>query len=770
MMFLATVALCSLVAQRAEAQCPPTAPTVVPGNGSIVFNVDEGDSLSVAATAGGPAYEWDTDCNGVTASTGDRIAGAAFEFTAHERDGNSSSRLCVRSFNPTCGAGGQFSAATTVTINVRNVAPMITTTALASALVATPYRYGLAAMDPANPPNASTTRDALSWSATGLPPNLTIDPMTGVISGTPLASAAGFHSVQVTVSDGDGGTGTRAFRLFVGAASALVNCPTPRIETRADGTVGVSEGSLTTVRAEPNASVCTCSLAWDLGCDGSIDGNALSYLLDARGRDGTPDTGRICAVNIAAATAGVVCPSSSAAMAPIAYINVAPSIVTTSLPIGTTTGAYVAHIEARDPANPPNSAGFRDPLLYRATGLPSGLAIDPNTGVISGTPAPGTIARCYPVRFEVYDDEDAMATAMIDLCLTGSSAMRCPAAAPPATRPSIPEGSMGTVSVTLDPAMACGCAVEWDFECDGVPDGRGTSVPFDARGRDGFTSVRACFVSVPSLLAMCNAPSAVQSIEVLVPNVSPSFVTTSIPDATEGLAYSTTIEGSDPANPPISPRVRDPLEWSLMGAPSWLSIDPSTGELNGTPPPGTAGMSFTFRVILRDGDMGESTAVFTLVVRPSSRDAGVDASDSSFTDATVDARIDTGVDTGTDTGVDTGIATDVATDTGIIVDATTSDVGSADSGEDSSSDVVTSDIVTSDGAQDASVMDARASDGSVVDGATNDGAIRSPFSLSGDGACSCRAAGHGSNGSAPIGVIVLLAAIATVRRARRRTA
>ena len=86
------------------------------------------------------------------------------------------------------------------------------------------------------------------------------------------------------------------------------------------------------------------------------------------------------------------------------------------------------------------------------------------------------------------------------------------------------------------------------------------------------------------------------------------IVTTSIPDATEGVAYSYTLTatGGDASN----------YSWSISGQPSWLTIDASTGELSGTPPTGSAG-KYTFTVSLTDG-IGTVQTDFTLTVNSSS--------------------------------------------------------------------------------------------------------------------------------------------------------
>ncbi len=54
--------------------------------------------------------------------------------------------------------------------------------------------------------------DTLSYGATGLPPGLSIDPVTGIISGIIASNASGptgttGYTVTVQVSDGNGGTG-----------------------------------------------------------------------------------------------------------------------------------------------------------------------------------------------------------------------------------------------------------------------------------------------------------------------------------------------------------------------------------------------------------------------------------------------------------------------------------------------------------------------------------------------------------------------------------
>ena len=84
------------------------------------------------------------------------------------------------------------------------------------------------------------------------------------------------------------------------------------------------------------------------------------------------------------------------------------------------------------------------------------------------------------------------------------------------------------------------------------------------------------------------------------------ITTTSLPDATEGVAYSYTLSasGGDPSN----------YNWSVSGQPFWLAIDTTTGNLSGTPPAGSAG-AYTFTVEVTDGKQTASKQ-FDLTVKP----------------------------------------------------------------------------------------------------------------------------------------------------------
>lgn len=102
------------------------------------------------------------------------------------------------------------SAALILTINVlaTNDPPTITSSPLAAATVGAPYRYDVHAAD--------IDGDILTYSLTTAPHDMTIDPL-GRITWTPASAYLGDAAVQVTVSDGRGGSFSQPFTVHVTA-------------------------------------------------------------------------------------------------------------------------------------------------------------------------------------------------------------------------------------------------------------------------------------------------------------------------------------------------------------------------------------------------------------------------------------------------------------------------------------------------------------------------------------------------------------------------
>jgi len=234
--------------------------------------------------------------------------------------------------------------------------------------------------------------DALTFSAEGLPPDLTIDAATGVISGTLSCESAGDYVVIVTVSDGT----ESATDAFLGTVTEACDPPSnspPEITNPGDQTSTEGEViSLQLVATDPDdgdvLAFSTEGLPPDVTMDaaGLIMGtlsceSAGSYVVSVTVSDGTESATDAFLWDVAEA-----CDPSS---------NSPPEI--TNLGDQTSTEGYAVSlpVKATDPDN--------DVLTFSATGLPDGLTIDAATGVISGIPECESAGR-YAVNVTVSDD------------------------------------------------------------------------------------------------------------------------------------------------------------------------------------------------------------------------------------------------------------------------------------------------------------------------------------------------------------------------------
>ncbi len=242
-----------------------------------------------------------------------------------------------------------------LTINTAPAVLSITTTSLPNGTVGQAYNQTV---------QATGGTGALTWSivAGTLPQNLSLNPTTGAISGTP--NAAGTSSFTVRVADTAGQADTQAL-------SILINSPTPpniTTTTLPGGTVGLAY-------SQPlQATGGTGTLVWSRSA-GSLPANlALSSAGTIAGTPTNTGTSNFTVMVTDALSQSDTQPLSitiSAAPAPL-------TITTTTLPGGTVGLAYNQTLQA--------TGGTGTRIWSLSVGsLPANLALS-SAGVISGTP------------------------------------------------------------------------------------------------------------------------------------------------------------------------------------------------------------------------------------------------------------------------------------------------------------------------------------------------------------------------------------------------
>jgi Putative Ig domain len=266
----------------------------------------------------------------------------------------------------------------------------VTTVSLPAAVVGTPYTATLTAVGGVPP---------YAWSipAGTLPAGLTLDPSTGVITGTPSAPGNASFTVEVTDSGSPPASAVANEVITLSVAPLVVT--TTSLPAAITGKAYSS-----TLTATGGGAPYTCSITPGTGA------LPAGLTLD-------PSTGVITGTPTVTGTADftvTVTDSSSppgAAEMPLSITVAQPLVVTTtSLPAAITGKAYSSTLTA---------TGGVAPYIWSITpgtgALPAGLTLDPSTGVITGTP---TASGAFDFTVTVTDSSSPPGAAEMPLSIT----------------------------------------------------------------------------------------------------------------------------------------------------------------------------------------------------------------------------------------------------------------------------------------------------------------------------------------------------------------
>ncbi len=214
------------------------------------------------------------------------------------------------------------------------------------------------------------TSQVLTYSATGLPPGLTINATTGVISGTPTTATGSPFSVTVTATDTSGASGSATFTWTIhnvvtvtnpGSQSGTVGTAYSHAMSATDSDTGITTFTWSATGLPPGLTINTATGVIS-GTPTTQAGSPFSVTVTA--------TDSTTASNAVTFTFTVTSPNTVTVTNPGSQTSVRSAGAITPLVIGTSDTAVVT----------PGA------ITCGATGLPAGLSINASTCTISGTP------------------------------------------------------------------------------------------------------------------------------------------------------------------------------------------------------------------------------------------------------------------------------------------------------------------------------------------------------------------------------------------------
>ncbi|MEH3114073.1 Ig-like domain-containing protein [Pedobacter terrae] len=514
-------------------------PTFIAGAQSICA----GGTATLSATAnGGTTLAW------FDAPTGGNQVGTGANFTTPALTTTTTYYVQV--------SKGNCSNATRVPVVITvNPAIVFTGIALTNATIASPYSKQL--------PVATGGTPGYTYAlATGssLPSGLTLS-ASGLLSGTPTAT--GNPTFDVIVTDTKGCNTTATFTLTVTPALALAPGTLPN---------GVT-GTAYTTNGIPSATGGTGPYTYS--ATGIPPG--LTFNPSTREITGTPN-------QIGAFTIPVTVTDANGNTITASYaLKITDPLVLPSATLanGTTGTAYPTQTI-------PSATGGTGPYTYAATGLPPGLAFNPTTREITGTP---TQSGTFTVPVTVTDADGKTVTNNYTIVVVD------PLLLPAAT---LPDGTEGTVYATQTLPSAIGGVGPYTYVGTNLPAG----LSFNATTREvSGTPTQAGNYSIGVTATDSEGRTASNNYSIKVIGVL-SLPGATLPNGIVGTPYAI-------QTLPAVTGGTAPYTYLATNLPPGLSFNTATREITGTP---SLGGTFTISLTATDANGNKATTAYSLTV------------------------------------------------------------------------------------------------------------------------------------------------------------